>query len=123
MTQRIRPTDAAVPRLHPREQEYTGWDRNLPGLGIRVRPTGGKSFVLPRVAGWQVSDKRIERLWEREGPKVQEEEPRRGRLWFNDGSCIGLPNVPDELTWESLEIWVQRMFSSSLSLGGFTTAP
>ena len=51
MTQRIRLTDAAVLRLRPREREYTVWDRSVPGLGVRVRPTGGKSFVLLRDAG------------------------------------------------------------------------
>ena len=39
-------TDAAIARLRPRVREYTVWDRNLPGLGVRVRPTGGKTFVL-----------------------------------------------------------------------------
>ena len=48
MTQRIRLTDPAVLRLRPREREYTVWDRAVPGLGVRVRPTGGKSFVLLR---------------------------------------------------------------------------
>ena len=39
-------TDAAIARLRPRAREYTVWDRTLPGLGVRVRPTGGKSWVL-----------------------------------------------------------------------------
>ena len=51
MTQRIRLTDTAVLRLRPREREYTVWDRSVPGLGVRVRPTGGKSFVLLRDVG------------------------------------------------------------------------
>ncbi len=51
MVQRIRLTDTAVLRLRPRQQEYTVWDKNVPGLGIRVRPTGGKSFVLLRDVG------------------------------------------------------------------------
>ena len=41
-------------------------------------------------AGWQVNDKRIERLWHREGLKVPQKQPKKGRLWRNDGSCIRL---------------------------------
>ena len=39
-------TDAAIARLRPREQEYTVWDSRTAGLGVRVRPTGGQSWVL-----------------------------------------------------------------------------
>ena len=39
-------TDAAIARLRAREMEYTVWDDRAPGLGVRVRPTGGKSYVL-----------------------------------------------------------------------------
>ena len=39
-------TDAAVARLRPREREYTVWDSRVTGLGVRVRPTGGRSWVL-----------------------------------------------------------------------------
>ena len=49
--ERMRFTDAAVARLRPREREYTVWDTRLPGLGVRVRPTGGKSYVLLRDSG------------------------------------------------------------------------
>ena len=41
-------TDAAIARLRPREREYTAWDTSMPGLGVRVRPAGGKSYVLLR---------------------------------------------------------------------------
>jgi putative transposase len=46
--------------------------------------------ALLRDAGWQVNDKRVERLWRREGLKVPMKQPKRGRLWLNDGSCIRL---------------------------------
>lgn len=46
--ERKRLTDAAIARLRAREREYTVWDRAVPGLGVRVRPTGGKSYVLLR---------------------------------------------------------------------------
>ena len=39
-------TDAAIAGLRLREREYTVWDSKVAGLGVRVRPTGGKSYVL-----------------------------------------------------------------------------
>ena len=47
----MRLTDGAIARLHPREREYTVWDNHLAGLGVRVRPTGGRSYVLLEDAG------------------------------------------------------------------------
>ena len=44
--------------------------------------------ALLRDAGWQVNDKRGERLWNREGPKVPMKQPKKSRLWLNDGSCV-----------------------------------
>ena len=46
--------------------------------------------ALLRDAGWQVNDKRVERLWRREGLKVPAKQPKKGRLWLNDGSCARL---------------------------------
>ena len=46
--------------------------------------------TLLRDAGWSVSDGRVERLWRREGLKVPAKQPKKGRLWLNDGSCIRL---------------------------------
>ena len=43
---------------------------------------------LLRGEGWRVNHKRIERLWRREGLKVPQKQPKRGRLWLTDGSCI-----------------------------------
>ena len=43
---RMKLTDAAIARLCPREREYTVWDSRVAGLGVRVRPSGGKSYVL-----------------------------------------------------------------------------
>lgn len=45
---------------------------------------------LLRDAGWEVNDKRVERLWRREGLKVPMKQPKKGRLWLNDGSCVRL---------------------------------
>jgi len=47
--------------------------------------------ALLRHAGWRVNHKRVERIWRREGLKVPQKQPKRGRLWLNsDGSCIRL---------------------------------
>jgi putative transposase len=94
--------------------------------------------ALLRQAGWRVNAKRIERLWRREGLKVPARQPKRARLWLNEGSCIRLrpayPNhvwaydfvherthdgqalrmltVVDEYTRECLAIRVARRLSS-----------
>lgn len=94
--------------------------------------------ALLRDDGWHVNHKRIERLWKREGLKVPPKQPKRGRLWLNDGSCVRLRpeypnhvwsydfvhdrthdgrafrtlNVLDEFTKESLMIRVKRRLNS-----------
>ena len=40
--------------------------------------------------GWQVNHKRVERIWRQEGLKVPKKQPKRGRMWLNDGSCVRL---------------------------------
>ncbi|XWN29788.1 MAG: IS3 family transposase [Devosia sp.] len=94
---------------------------------------------LLRRAGWLVNDKRVERIWRREGLKVPARQPKRGRLWLNDGSCVRLRaerpnhvwsydfmedrthdgrkyrmlNVVDEFTHECLAIRVERRLKST----------
>jgi len=46
--------------------------------------------ALLRNSGWRVNHKRVERIWRQEGLKVPKKQPKRGRLWFNDGSCVRL---------------------------------
>ena len=89
-------------------------------------------------AGWVVNDKRVERIWRREGLKVPQRQPKRGRLWLSDGSCVRLRaeranhvwsydfvedrthegrkyrmlNVIDEFTHECLAIRIDRRLKS-----------
>lgn len=44
----IRPllTEETIVSATPRQSEYTIWDERIPGLGLRIRKTGCKSFVL-----------------------------------------------------------------------------
>ena len=100
--------------------------------------------ALLRAAGWRVNAKRVERIWRREGLKVPRKQPKRGRLWLADGSCVRLrperPNqvwaydfvqdrthdgkvlrmlvVVDEFTRECLAIRVERRLGSDEVLAG-----
>ncbi|MEJ0094560.1 MAG: IS3 family transposase [Methylocella sp.] len=48
--------------------------------------------------GWKINVKRVERIWRREGLKVPARQPKRGRLWLNDGSCVRLrPQCPNHV--------------------------
>jgi transposase InsO family protein len=62
---------------------------------IRLATTYGRYgyrriTALLRVEGWRANLKRVYRIWRREGLKVPQKQPKRGRLWLNDGSCIRL---------------------------------
>ena len=46
--------------------------------------------ALLQAEGWGVNHKRVERIWRQEGLKVPARQPKRGRLWLNEGSCIRL---------------------------------
>ena len=54
--------------------------------------------AMLRQKGWRVNAKRVARIWRREGLKVPSKQPKRGRLWLNDGSCIRLrPEYPNHV--------------------------
>lgn len=44
-------TKRLVDSLEPREAEFTTWDRDLTGFGVRVRPTGAKTYIVAYRAG------------------------------------------------------------------------
>lgn len=49
--------------------------------------------------GWKVNHKRVERIWREEGIKVPSRQPKRGRLYYNDGSCIRLKPLYPNHVW------------------------
>ncbi|MGI4940794.1 MAG: IS3 family transposase, partial [Janthinobacterium lividum] len=56
--------------------------------------------ALLRAEGWHTNHKRVERIWRAEGLKVPQRQPKRGRLWLNDGSCVRLrPDRPNHV-WD-----------------------
>lgn len=95
-------------------------------------------WALLKIEGFRVNVKRIYRIWRQEGLKVPSKQPKKARLWLNDGSCIRLRpqhrdhvwsydfvedktndgrkfrmfNVIDEYTRECLAIKVKRKLNS-----------
>ena len=95
--------------------------------------------MLRTGAGWVVNDKRVERIWRREGLKVPARQSRRSRLLLSDGSCVRLRaerpnhvwsydfvedrthegrkyrmlNIVDEFTRECLAIQINRRLNST----------
>ncbi len=54
---------------------------------------------LLRREGLRVNHNREERIWRREGLKVPKKQPKRGRLWLNDGSCLRLRPCGPNHVW------------------------
>jgi putative transposase len=63
--------------------------------------------ALMRQEGWEVNHKRVERIWRREGLKVPQKQPKRGRLWLADGSCVRLRPQHQDHVW-SYDFMVAR---------------
>lgn len=55
--------------------------------------------AMLRRGGWTVNHKRVERIWRREGLRVPTRQPKRGRLWLNDGSCVCLRPERKDHVW------------------------
>jgi putative transposase len=55
--------------------------------------------ALLKADGWRINHKRVERIWREEGLKVPKKQKKRGRLHFNDGSCIRLRPLYPNHVW------------------------
>jgi len=55
--------------------------------------------LLINQMGWMVNHKKVERIWRKEGLKVPQKQPKRGRLWLKDGSCIRLKPEHKNHVW------------------------
>jgi putative transposase len=83
-----RSTQRKVPRGRDDEERLTA---DIIELARQYGRYGYRKVAgLLRQAGWLINDKRVERIWRREGLKVPHKQPKRGRLWLADGSCIRL---------------------------------
>ena len=132
-----RSTQRKKPRGQPDEEALTA---DIIRLASRYGRYGYRRITaMLRSEGWAVNAKRVERIWRREGLKVPQKQPKRGRLWLNDGSCIRLRpehpnhvwsydfvegrthngrkfrmlNIIDEFTRECLAIRIDRKLNST----------
>ena len=133
-----RSTQRKVPRGRDDEERLTA---DIVELARRYGRYGYRKIaeLLRSTAGWVVNDKRVERIWRCQGLKVPEKQPKRGRLWLADGSCVRLRaerpnhvwsydfvedrthdgrkyrmlNVVDEYTHECLAIRVARRLKAA----------
>ena len=132
-----RSTQRRILSLPSDEQQLTG---DIVALGTKYGRYGYRRItaLLNNEYGWRVNHKRVERIWRKEGLKVPQKQPKRRRLWLNDGSCIRLRpehkdhvwsydfvttrtsdgrafrilNIIDEYTRECLAILVKRKITS-----------
>jgi len=129
-TQRYQPTQA---------DDEDAVTRAIIGCAMEYGRYGYRRVLaLLKYDGWWINHKRLERIWRQEGLQVPKKQPKRGRLWLNDGSCIRLRpcwqnhvwsydfvaarthegkafrmlTILDEFTRESLAIKVARNFRS-----------
>jgi putative transposase len=133
-----RSTQRRVPRGLDDEERLTA---DIVELARRHGRLGYRKIaeMLRSTAGWIVNDKRVERIWRREGLKVPAKQSKHGRIWLADGSCIRLRaerpnhvwsydfvedrthegrkyrmlNLIDEFTHECLAIRVDRKLNSA----------
>lgn len=84
--------------------KHTGDEERLRGDIVRLAGRFGRYgyrriTAMLRIEGWHVNHKRVERIWRQEGLKVPQKQPKRGRLYLNDGSCIRLRPCSENHVW------------------------
>ena len=92
-----RSTHRRTPQIAPDEARLV---KHMVDLATQYGRYGYRRITaMLRREGWRVNHKRIERLWRREGLKVPQRQPKRRRLWLNDGSCVRLRPVYENHVW------------------------
>jgi transposase InsO family protein len=106
-----RSTQRKVPRGKNDEEQLTA---DIIALAWQYGRYGyRKVTALLRQAGWLVNAKRVERIWRREGLKVPPRQPKRGRLWLTDGSCIRLRPEQPTMSGPTTSSRIGRMTGAS----------
>ena len=96
MLSQPRSTQRYLPRMRDGEALLT---ERMIELATKYGRYGYRRITaLLQIEGFQVNHKRVERIGRREGLKVPPKQPKRKRLWLNDGSCVRLrPQFKDHV--------------------------
>ena len=96
MLSQPRSTQCDLPRMRDGEALLT---ERMIELATKYGRYGYRRITaLLQIEGFPVNHKRVERIWRREGLKVPPKQPKRKRLWLNDGSCVRLrPQFKDHV--------------------------
>ncbi|MBU3593668.1 IS3 family transposase [Polynucleobacter sp. 71A-WALBACH] len=89
---------------------------------IRMASTYGRygyRFIagMMRNAGWgQATTAKVARIWRQEGLKIPQKQPPRGRLWFNDGSCMRLRATAPNHVWSYDFVFIRDAYGGKIRM-------
>jgi len=94
----VRKTQRRIPRITDEEEQLRA---RIIELATKYGRYGYRRItaMLNNDSEWMVNHKRVERIWRMEGLKVPKKQPKRKRLWFNDGSCVRLRPEHKDHVW------------------------
>ena len=91
---------SSVRRPRKRANDEEGLTRDIVRLAQQYGRYGSKRITaLLRTEGWHVNHKRVERIWSEQGLKVPKKQPKRKRLYLNDGFCMRLRPLYPNHVW------------------------
>ena len=103
--EQVRTTQRLKPCISDEEGQLTS---QIVELATKYGRYGYRRITaLLKQENWKVNHKRVERIWRKEGLKVPQRQPKRGRLWLNDGSCVRLRPEYKDHVW-SYDFMVDR---------------
>lgn len=93
----IRTTQRYVPVVDPNRERI---HKRIVELATEYGRYGYKTITsLMQLEGFGVGRDAVHRVWQQEGLQVPQKQPKRGRLWLADGSCIRLRPAHRNHVW------------------------
>ncbi|WP_096674243.1 IS3 family transposase [Polynucleobacter meluiroseus] len=89
---------------------------------IRMASTYGRygyRFIagMMRNSGWgQATTAKVARIWRQEGLKIPQKQAPRGRLWFNDGSCMRLRATAPNHVWSYDFVFIRDAYGGKIRM-------
>lgn len=91
---------SSIRKIPKKSQDEEALTRDILRLACQYGRYGYRRITaLLHREGWRVNHKRVERIWREQGLKVPQKQPKRKRLYLNDGSCIRLRPLYPNHVW------------------------